>query len=159
MDSLNLDPLNRDTLSPDTRNPDSLSSGSLNPGSLNRDRLNIHNLRCYGYTGYLPEENQLGQWFVIDLSLTLDLTAASQSDDLNDSLDYAQVIAQVSQLVKTARFKTIERLAGAIADHLLATAPQVTQLILQLTKLTPPIPDFSGQVSIRLQRQRPPQSP
>lgn len=115
------------------------------------DRLQIHDLRCYGYTGYLPEENRLGQWFAVDLTLGLDLTIASQSDELSDTLDYSQVIAQTRHLIETTTFKTIERLAGAIATQILSLPP-IQQVTVRLTKLHPPIPGFSGQVSVEITR-------
>ncbi len=117
------------------------------------DCIEIRGLRAYGYVGVFPEEQHLGQWFEVDLGLCLDLRLASISDELSDSLDYGQVAVEVQRLVRTARCRTLERLAGLIAEYLL-TSPAVTSLQVRLTKLHPPIPDFPGQVSIVLNRQQ-----
>ncbi|NEQ10994.1 MAG: dihydroneopterin aldolase, partial [Moorea sp. SIO4E2] len=54
------------------------------------DCIKLSNIRCYGYTGYLPEEQTLGQWFEVDLTMWLDLSPAGESDDLSDTMDYRQ---------------------------------------------------------------------
>lgn len=115
------------------------------------DQLHINDLRCYGYTGYLPEETRLGQWFEVNLTLWLDLTLASQSDQLGDTADYRQVIEAVREVVEQQTFKTVERLAGAIAQTLLALKV-CQQVRVRLTKLSPPIPNFSGSITVELTR-------
>ncbi|HEY9813013.1 MAG TPA: dihydroneopterin aldolase, partial [Candidatus Sericytochromatia bacterium] len=57
------------------------------------DCIHLTKIRCYGYTGFLPEEQILGQWFEVDLSLWLDLSQAGKSDAIADTLDYRSVIA------------------------------------------------------------------
>ncbi len=117
------------------------------------DCIHLRGIRGYGYTGALPEEKVLGQWFEVELKLWLDLSQPGQSDRLVDTLDYRTVISSVQHLLKTARFELLERLATAIADAALA-ANSVQQVEVHLTKLAPPIPDFSGQITIILQRQK-----
>ncbi len=118
------------------------------------DCLKVTGIRGYGYTGALPEEQVLGQWFEVDLTFWLDLAPAGASDALADTLDYRTAIAQVQTLLSTARFALIERLAAAIADQLLQL-PGVEQVQVRLTKLTPPIPGFSGQVTVEIDRPTP----
>lgn len=117
------------------------------------DAIRLTGIRGYGYTGALPEEQILGQWFEVDLTLWLDLAQAGQSDRLEDTLDYRNVIVTVQQLIQTSQFSLIERLATAIVESLLQLN-QIEQIHIRLTKLTPPIPDFSGQVMIELQRSK-----
>ena len=124
------------------------------------DSIHLTGIRCYGYTGYLPEEQILGQWFEVDLTVWLDLSQAGESDRIEDTLDYRSVIEQVRQLVQTARFALLERLATAIAERILAEssplqAPVVQQVRVRLTKLAAPIPNFGGQITIDLTRPLP----
>jgi dihydroneopterin aldolase len=124
------------------------------------DSIHLTGIRCYGYTGYLPEEQVLGQWFEVDLTVWLDLSQAGESDRIEDTLDYRSVIEQVRQLVQTARFALLERLATAIAERILAGSsplqtPVVQQVRVRLTKLAAPIPNFGGQITIDLTRSPP----
>lgn len=119
-----------------------------------QDCIHLTGIRGYGYIGVLPEEQVLGQWFEVNLTLWLDLAPAGRSDRLEDTLDYGQVVKQVQQLLQTSRFALLERTATAIADRVLQ-AEQVMQVRVQLTKPNPPIADFMGQVTIDLIRPRP----
>jgi 7,8-dihydroneopterin aldolase/epimerase/oxygenase len=118
------------------------------------DCMHISDIRVYGYTGALPEEQFLGQWFWVDLTLWLDLAPSGTSDNLTDTLDYGDLIERVQQIVKTQRFILLERLAAVIADAVMTSYQQVTQARVQLTKPHPPIPDFGGKVIIDITRQR-----
>lgn len=115
------------------------------------DSIHITGIRCYGYTGHLPEEQVLGQWFEVDLTLMTDLAAAGKSDRLEDTVDYRQAIATVDRLVKTAKFALIERLAQTIADAILED-DRIHQVRVQFTKPAAPIPDFGGKVTVEIVR-------
>lgn len=117
------------------------------------DAIHLTNIRCYGYTGALPEEQVLGQWFEVDLTLRLDLAPSGASDRLSDTLDYCNVIETVQTIVKTSRFALLERLATVIADAVLAF-DSVTQVQVRLTKPAAPIPDFGGKITIEMLRSR-----
>lgn len=120
------------------------------------DQIHLTEIRAYGYTGVLPEEQTLGQWFEVDLTLWLDLTIAGTSDRLADTFDYRAAIATVQTLIQTSKFALLERLAAAIATAILAPAPTdaivVQQVRVRLTKLAAPIPNFGGKITIELTR-------
>ncbi len=115
------------------------------------DCIQITGIQCYGYTGYLPEEQVLGQWFEVDLTLWLDLAQAGESDNIADTLDYRSAIETVKQLVKTSKFALVEKLASAIADAILELK-LVQQVQVRLSKLAAPIPDFGGEITIDITR-------
>lgn len=117
------------------------------------DCIQLTGIRCYGYTGYLPEEQVLGQWFEVDLTLWLDLAAAGESDDIADTLDYRHAIETVKELMKTSRFALVEKLASAIADTILKL-DRVEQVQVRLSKPAAPIPDFGGKITIDITRTR-----
>ncbi|GAB4368712.1 MAG: dihydroneopterin aldolase [Elainellaceae cyanobacterium] len=115
------------------------------------DALHIKGIRAYGYIGFLPEEQTLGQWFEVDLTVWRSLSESGSSDNLSDTYDYSNSVEQVQALIQTARFKLLERLADEIA-RLVLQSNNVEQVRVQLTKLTPPIPNFSGHVTVDIVR-------
>jgi dihydroneopterin aldolase len=115
------------------------------------DAIEITGLRYYGYVGYFPEEQVLGQWFEVDLTLWLDLSVVGQNDRLEDTLNYADVVEQVRQLIETAKFKTIERLNTAIIDAML-NFEKVQKVRSRLVKVASPIHGFGGKVAINMIR-------
>jgi 7,8-dihydroneopterin aldolase/epimerase/oxygenase len=115
------------------------------------DFIQLTGIRCYGYTGYLEEERFLGQWFEVDLRIGLDLASAGQSDQIEDTLDYRSVIFAVKEIVSTAKFALVEKLAETIVNTVLAF-DLVQQVELKLHKPAAPIPDFGGKITIELTR-------
>jgi dihydroneopterin aldolase len=101
----------------------------------------------------LQEEQILGQWFDVTLTIWVDLLSAGKTDQLTDTVDYRQAIALVKQLVSQEKFALVERLTQAIADAVL-TLNGVQKVRVQLTKVAPPIPDFGGQIVIDITRDR-----
>lgn len=115
------------------------------------DFIEVNGIRCYGYTGYLPEEQVLGQWFEVDLVLRVDLKAAGTSDNIDDTCDYRQAIAIVKHHITTRKVALIEKLTEMIAQEILSL-PNVNQVRIRLSKLAPPIPDFGGKITIDITR-------
>ena len=117
------------------------------------DTLRISAIRAWGHTGYFDAEQELGQWFEVNLSLWLDLATTGANDQLENTLNYAEVVAEVTAVMDAARFKTLERLNTAILERVLAFA-QVRRAHSELVKLSPPIPGFSGQITIAMTRSK-----
>lgn len=115
------------------------------------DSIKITGIRSYGYTGYLPEEQVLGQWFEVDLTLWLDLAVAAGSDNLEDTFDYRKAIFLVKEIIKSSKFALVEKLVEMIADKILSLN-KVTQVRVQLSKPSAPIPDFSGKITLDITR-------
>lgn len=118
------------------------------------DFIQITGIRAYGYTGFLAEEQVLGQWFEVDLTIGLDLRKAGETDNIEDTLDYREAIARTKTLIQTAKFALIEKLAAAIAESLLEL-DKVRQVCVKLTKPAAPIPNFGGRITIEITRKLP----
>lgn len=117
------------------------------------DRIAISGIRAYGYTGFFDAEQSLGQWFEVDLRISVDLARCGHDDELAHTLDYSKVVLCVRQLLETSRCRTIERLATLVADAVLEF-PQARRLWIRLTKVAAPIPGFDGRIAVELERGR-----
>jgi dihydroneopterin aldolase len=117
------------------------------------DIIHVTRIRAYGYTGYLAEERVLGQWFEVDLSISVDLSPSGASDAIEDTLDYRQAIEIVKHHIQTDKFALVEKLASVIAEDILSLA-HVQQVRVQLSKPAAPIPDFGGKITIDITRVR-----
>ncbi|MFN3926077.1 MAG: dihydroneopterin aldolase [Pseudanabaenaceae cyanobacterium] len=116
------------------------------------NKIYLKGVKAYGYVGFLPEEKILGQWFEVDAVIWTDFSKAEKSDAITDTLDYRWCIKEIENLIQTAKFDLIERLAGAIADKLMEH-PQIAKLQLIVIK-HPPIPNFLGAVAVEVYRDR-----
>ena len=73
----------------------------------------------HGYHGTLPAERELGQPFVVDVELRLDLRPAGLSDDLAQTVDYGEVHRRAREIVEGAPVNLSETVAERIAAAIL----------------------------------------
>ncbi|NJR39577.1 MAG: dihydroneopterin aldolase [Leptolyngbyaceae cyanobacterium CSU_1_4] len=116
-----------------------------------KDAIYVNGIRAFGYLGVLPEERTMGQWFNVDLIIQLDLSKAGASDRLDDTYDYCNAVTAIQNCIQTSNVQLLESAAERIAAIVL-TADRVQQVQVRLTKLVPPIPDFSGTITVEVTR-------
>ena len=80
----------------------------------------------------------MGAWFSVDAELVLDLAPAAASDDLRATLDYGVIAARIVEVSTKERVNLLERLAGRLAQMLLAEFP-CDEVRVRVRKLTPPM--------------------
>jgi dihydroneopterin aldolase len=83
------------------------------------DRILLQGMVFYGYHGVNPQEKELGQSFVVDVELEVDLTVPGRSDDLKDTVDYSQVYQVAKEMVEGASRNLLESVADGLAQELL----------------------------------------
>ena len=85
---------------------------------MGRDTIRLHNMQFYAFHGVNPEEKTLGQRFEVDVALSVDTRPAGLSDDLRQTINYAQVYKVVRRTVEEERFDLIEALAETLAARI-----------------------------------------
>ena len=89
------------------------------------DKIIINSLRLFAYHGVNPEEQEDGQFFILDIEADIPLSKAGESDDLNDTVSYAQMIKCARRVFSSQKDKLIERAARRVADALLEEFPPI----------------------------------
>ncbi|MGH8893793.1 MAG: dihydroneopterin aldolase [Actinomycetes bacterium] len=79
------------------------------------DRITLRGLRGYGHHGVYPEERETGQPFLVDVVLTLDVSAAASSDDVADTVHYGELARKVVDVVEGEPVQLLETLAERLA--------------------------------------------
>lgn len=102
------------------------------------DRIVLEGVQLYGYHGANPEEKALGQTYVVDLEVELDLGAAGATDRLEDTVSYTKLFRAVQEVVEGESKDLLEAVAQAIADKVLGQFP-VDAVRVRLKKPRPPI--------------------
>ncbi len=118
------------------------------------DKIFFREMMFYGYHGAFPEENKLGQRFLVDLELALSLAPAGETDDLGKTVDYGEVYQLVQAEVEGKPYALIEALAEGIARRLLDTFPLLKEVTVRVTKPDPPIPGHYRSVGVEISRSR-----
>lgn len=120
----------------------------------NRDRIRIVDLEVFANHGVFPEENALGQKFVISADLYTDTRKAGKTDDLADSVHYGEVSAFISLYLKKHTFKLLESAAENLAEELLIKYPLLQEIRLEIKKPWAPIRQSLKTVSVEIRRGR-----
>lgn len=87
------------------------------------DVIHIKRLEIFANHGVIPEENTLGQKFIISADLYKDLRKAGKSDDVEETVHYGKAAVLIKQISEKSMFRLIEKLAEEIADALLKNFP------------------------------------
>jgi len=83
--------------------------------SQSTDKLEICGLEVACIIGDLPDERINEQTLVIDVTLSIDLRAAAVSDNLDDTIDYAELCEDIRSVLRRAECRMIERAADCVA--------------------------------------------
>lgn len=102
----------------------------------------LENITLFARHGVFSQETKVGNIFVINLKLEIDLEKASLSDDLADTISYADVYNVVKEEMNIPS-KLLEHAAGRIIRRLKNIYPCVSAVELKLSKRNPPV---GGQV-------------
>lgn len=118
------------------------------------DRISVEGLEVFANHGVYPEENVLGQKFVVSLTLFAELGAAGRTDDLDKSIDYGTVCHLVDAYLRERTFKLIEAAAEGVASELLGKYPQLLGVRVRLEKPWAPIGLPLASVAVEIERVR-----
>ena len=119
------------------------------------DAVVLRGLTFYAHHGALPAERSLGQRFVVDARLELDLAPAGRSDDLVRTVNYAEVWQTIRDAVEGPPLNLVEALAERVADAILRRFELVDAVWVRVFKPAAPIVGaVVGDVSVEVWRDR-----
>ncbi len=118
------------------------------------DKIIMKDLEFFGYHGVLGEENRLGQRFIVSIELYTDLKRAGVSDNVLDTINYAEVYAVVKGCVERKTFKLLEALAENIAESILTGFSAVNELAVHIKKPNAPVQGIFEYFGVEIRRGR-----
>lgn len=119
-----------------------------------RDVIFVSGLLIHARHGVMEHEEKVGQRFVIDMELAIDLAPAARSDKLVDTVSYSTIIETATRAFTTRNYRLVEAAAGAIADAVLASFPRVTCARITVHKPHAPIAAVFADVGVTVLRHR-----
>ena len=100
--------------------------------------IHLRQVRFHAFHGVMPQERQVGADFLLDLRVGYPLQQAMQSDEVADTLNYANLYDLVAREMQQPS-NLLEHVAGRMVEAISQTFPQVTSIDLELTKQNPPM--------------------
>lgn len=117
------------------------------------DQITIRNLQVFAKHGVMPEENILGQKFLVTVHMGLDTRCAGLTDDLTRSVNYGEVSAEIVSFLQGNTFQLIETAAESLAEHLLLSYDLLDGVTVEIQKPWAPVGLPLDTVSICITRQ------
>lgn len=112
------------------------------------DKIVLRDMKFYGYHGVLPEEKAVGQPFIVSVEIFTDLTQAGLTDNLENTINYAQAYQEIKTIVEGKSFNLIEALGQEIAVALLRLY-EVPKVKVIIDKPEAPVP--GGTIGARIE--------
>ena len=98
------------------------------------DTISVKDIAVFAYHGVMQEENVVGQKFLISAELGLDTSIAGENDDIEESVDYAQVCSIIKNYAENNTFSLIEALAEGLAKCLLLEYANINSVDIEVKK-------------------------
>jgi dihydroneopterin aldolase len=118
------------------------------------DQIVLTGIHGFGYHGLFEQERKDGQDFFVDLTLSVDLTAASLSDAIEDTVNYAEITDLVVEEITNNPVNLIEKLAARIAERILNQHLKVTSITVTVHKPQAPVAAQLKDIAVVVTRSR-----
>ncbi len=118
------------------------------------DVIFVKGLLIHARHGVMDHEAEVGQRFVIDLELSVDLSDSSRTDKLTDTVSYSDVVATATAAFNNKNYYLLERAAGAVAESVLMKFTRVSAIKVTVHKPHAPIAAIFDDVGVVIFRTR-----
>lgn len=105
---------------------------------INSCYIHLENVLFFAHHGVSPQETVVGNEFSISLKLKVDFSAATATDDINDTISYADVYAALKQEMEIPS-RLLEHVCGRMANRLFQEFATIEEIELKLSKRNPPM--------------------
>ena len=100
--------------------------------------IRMEGMKFYAFHGVLPQENLVGAHYYIDLKLKTDFSHAAETDELEGTVNYADIHAAVKEEMQITS-QLLEHVCQRIARRLLHDFPTIETIDISLFKENPPM--------------------
>ncbi len=103
------------------------------------DKIYLKDVEIFGNHGVFKEEKVLGQKFIFDIELSLDLSKAGKENDLTASVHYGELCHEIEKICVEECFDLIETLGEKVSEHILYKYRMVKEVKVKVKKPWAPI--------------------
>ena len=118
------------------------------------DQINLQNMVFHSHVGVHEQEKADGQRFELDVIFHCQPLKATDTDRLDQTIDYGKAYRQIRELVINARYDLIERLAGAVAEAMLTAFPLACSGTVTVRKPEAPLDGVFDAMAVTITRSR-----
>ena len=118
------------------------------------DEIRIENLKVFAHHGVLQSEKKEGQYFYINAVAQLPLGKAGRTDDLNDTVSYAELCEVMVKEMQAKSYDLIEAAARNLIVRILTDYRMIKRITIEIRKPDAPINASFDSVSVKMSRAR-----
>ena len=100
--------------------------------------ITLQDVHFHAFHGVMPQEKRVGGDFLLNLRVGYSLSAAMESDRLEDTISYAALFELVADEMRIPS-KLLEHVAGRMAHAIMSAYPAVSSIDLEIVKQNPPM--------------------
>ena len=115
-----------------------------------KSKILLEDIKINAYHGVLPEEKILGTYYIVNAEIVADITKAAETDDLNDTINYALINDIIHAEMKIPS-ELLEHVAGRIIRKIKSEFTQVQKVKVKITKTKPPMKGEMKGVSVEFE--------
>ena len=115
--------------------------------------IKLKNIRTYSYHGCLIEEGKIGSDYTVNLEVKTDLRKSSITDNLSDTVDYV-LLNRIVVEEMAIRSALLEHVAHRIITRIFKEVPEISRIIVAVSKINPPIGGDVESVTIEMEEYR-----
>jgi len=116
------------------------------------DLISIKGIKGFGFHGVFDFEKKDGQEFFADIELEIDLSKASRSDQLEDTIDYGIFTSIALSHITGQPVNLIEHLAGNIAQQIKDSSPAIISVSVTVHKPHAPVTEQVTDIAVTIRR-------
>ena len=109
--------------------------------------IRLEGMKFYAYHGVLPQEKLVGANYYIDLKLKTDFSHAAKTDELEGTINYADIHTTVKKEMHITS-KLLEHVCQRIASRLFQDFPTIETIDISLFKENPPMGAYAQRVGV-----------
>ncbi len=111
----------------------------------------IENMEFYAFHGHYREEQIVGNRFLVDLEMEVEMERAGETDRLEDATDYQMAFRTIKAEMEKKSY-LLEHIAKRILDALYANLPGIKKATVRIRKMNPPLGGNIGSVGVTMSR-------
>ena len=116
--------------------------------------IEIAGLSLYTHIGVGAAEREVGQRLLFDIRIDVGESDATETDRVEDTVDYGEVCQLVALVAQQRSYRTLERLCTVVADRIIEEFGAEAVWV-KAAKPEPPIPLTVEEVSVEVWRELP----
>lgn len=116
------------------------------------DKIYLKDVEIFANHGVFEEEKRLGQKFIFDVELELDLSVAGKTGDLKSSVHYGELVYEIEKIVSEKNYDLIETVGEKVCEHILMEYRMIKNAKVKVKKPWAPIGRHLNYAAIEINR-------